>query len=259
MTLTSITVTKHSKWYLKLIKRFRRHYPCRLVGFICAWHRNFARRCHQARNVEHFDFDLTCDVTRDPEVNKICFPSTVFPGLSNAALIFRIGPVVSEIRGGARNSPPPSGARYKKYPSGTGVKIWFVVIFINFVLQKTNKLRVQDCLHASDAELRHICISKRWGSKLPPMKAAKVNINKRILSTICFFALLHLSLRWDKNCGIPAWYQYLQWAKPHDATKLPQLLCVKLEDLKKYIPGPEAITCCHTPGIYLITRHTTAN
>ena len=39
----------------------------------------------QARNVEHFDFDLTCDVTRDPEVNKICFPSTVFPGLSNAA------------------------------------------------------------------------------------------------------------------------------------------------------------------------------
>ena len=39
---------------------------------------NFARRCHQARNVEHFDFDLTCDVTRDPEVNKICFPMTVF-------------------------------------------------------------------------------------------------------------------------------------------------------------------------------------
>ena len=54
------------------------HYPCRLVGFVCAYHRNFARRCHEARNVEHFDFDLTCDVTRDPEVNKICFPSTVF-------------------------------------------------------------------------------------------------------------------------------------------------------------------------------------
>ena len=78
----------------------QRHYPCRLVAFVCARHRNFARRCHQARNVEHFDFDLTCDVTRDPEVNKICFPSTVFPGLSNAAWIFRIGPVVSEIRGG---------------------------------------------------------------------------------------------------------------------------------------------------------------
>ena len=28
------------------------------------------RRCHQARNVKHFDFDLTCDVTGDPEVMK---------------------------------------------------------------------------------------------------------------------------------------------------------------------------------------------
>ena len=69
---------------------------------------------------EHFDFDLTCDVTRDPDVNKIYFPSTVFPGLSNAACIFRIGPVVSEIRGGARNSPP-SGARYKNTPVGRGL------------------------------------------------------------------------------------------------------------------------------------------
>ena len=25
----------------------------------------------------------------------------------------------------------------------------------------------------------------------------------------------------------------IQWAKPHDATKMPQLLCVKLEDPKK--------------------------
>ena len=94
----------------------QRHYPCRLVGFVCAYHRNFARRCHQARNVKHFDFDLTCDVTRDPEVNKICFPPTVFPGLSNAAWIFRIGPVVSEIRGGARNSPPPPVGRVIKIP-----------------------------------------------------------------------------------------------------------------------------------------------
>ena len=45
---------------------------------------HFARRCHQARKVEHFDFDLTCDVTRNPEVNKICFPLTFFPGLSNS-------------------------------------------------------------------------------------------------------------------------------------------------------------------------------
>ena len=44
----------------------------------------------------------------------------------------------------------------------------------------------------------------------------------------------------------------IQWVKPHDATKMPQLLCVKLEDPKKhYIPGPEAITCCHTPGPFI--------
>ena len=40
-----------------------------------------------------------------------------------------------------------------------------------------------DCLHASVTELRHICMSKRWGSKLPLMKATKANINRRILST----------------------------------------------------------------------------
>ena len=33
----------------------------------------------------HFDFDLTCDVTGDPEGITICFPITVFPGLSNTA------------------------------------------------------------------------------------------------------------------------------------------------------------------------------
>ena len=78
------------------------------IPWLClslAW--NFVRRCHQARKVKHFDFYLTCDITRDPEVNKICFPTTVFPGLSNAAGIFRIGPGVSEIRGEVRNSPPP--------------------------------------------------------------------------------------------------------------------------------------------------------
>ena len=29
---------------------------------------------------KHFDFDLTCDVTGDPEVIQICFPITVFQG-----------------------------------------------------------------------------------------------------------------------------------------------------------------------------------
>ena len=33
----------------------------------------------KARKAEHFDFDLTCDVTGDPEV--IIFSLTLFPGL----------------------------------------------------------------------------------------------------------------------------------------------------------------------------------
>ena len=52
---------------------------------------------------------------------------------------------------------------------------------------------LSDCLHASVTKLRHICISKPWSSKLALMKAAKVNINKLILSTLWPFALLHLS------------------------------------------------------------------
>ena len=34
--------------------------------------------------VKHFEFDLTCDVMSDPEVNNIRFPATQFPDLSNA-------------------------------------------------------------------------------------------------------------------------------------------------------------------------------
>ena len=49
---------------------------------------------------------------------------------------------------------------------------------------------LSDCLHESVTELRHICISKRWGSKLPLMKGAKVNINKRILSTLWVFCIV---------------------------------------------------------------------
>ena len=108
---------------------------------------------------------------------------------------------------------------------------------------------LSDCLHASVTGLRHICISECWGSKLPLMKAAKANIYQRILSTLCFFLYrsicppyVELKKMWNTRL-VP-----IQWAKPHDATKMPQLLCVKLEDPKKYIPGPEAITCCHTPG-----------
>ena len=92
---------------------------------------------------------------------------------------------------------------------------------------------LSDCLHASVTELRHICISKRRDSKLPLMKAAKVNINKRILSTLW---VLHCSIcspygeikKWNASL-VP-----IQWVKPHDATKMPQLLCVKLEDPKNF-------------------------
>ena len=121
MILTYIMVTKHRKWYLQMSETLI--HADLLALFEVNIPTPFARRCHQARKVEHFYFDLTCDVTGDPEVIKNCFPPTVFPGLSNAAWIFRIGPVVSEIRGGgrARNSPHPSGARFKITPVGRGL------------------------------------------------------------------------------------------------------------------------------------------
>ena len=66
------------------------------------------------------------------------------------------------------------------------------------------------------------------------MKAAKVNINKAHFKH--FMGFLHGSIcppyveikkLWNTSL-VP-----IQWAKPHDATKMPQLLCVKLEDQKK--------------------------
>ena len=101
--------------------------------------------------------------------------------------------------------------------------------------RKQIKYDLADCLHASVTELRHICISKRWGSKLPLMKPAKVNINKRILSALCFF--LHCSICPPYGEIKKLWNTSLvpiQWAKPHDATKMPKLLCIKLEDPKKF-------------------------
>ena len=57
---------------------------------------------------EQFNFDLTCDVIRDLQVNVIKFRSTDLQWLSNAVWILKIGPVVSDIgMGGALNSPPP--------------------------------------------------------------------------------------------------------------------------------------------------------
>ena len=78
-------------------------------------------------NAKHFDFDLTCDVIGDPEVNKKkC--STVLPGLSDTVCGFKIGQVLSEIKGdfgvieiaeGADPTPPPrlpSRSRVQKSP-----------------------------------------------------------------------------------------------------------------------------------------------
>ena len=56
---------------------------------------------------EQFDFDLTCDVIGDLEVNVIKFRSTDLQWLSNAVWILKIGPVVSEIGGGLEIAPPP--------------------------------------------------------------------------------------------------------------------------------------------------------
>ena len=50
--------------------------------------------------VNNFEFDLTCDVIGDLEVNNNRFRSTVLAGLSKAAWILKIGPVVSEMGGG---------------------------------------------------------------------------------------------------------------------------------------------------------------
>ena len=55
--------------------------------------------------VKQSDLDLPYDVTGDPEVIKICFSSTVCPGISNVLWILGIGSVVSEIRGGLEIAP----------------------------------------------------------------------------------------------------------------------------------------------------------
>ena len=69
------------------------------------------------------------------------------------------------------------------------IKYYLMFLLILYYRKQIN-YDLSDCLHASVTELRHICISKRWGSKLPLMKAAKVNINKRILSTLWVFCIV---------------------------------------------------------------------
>ena len=103
MTLPSIMVTKHSEWYLQMSETLSM--PIVLLALFVL---NIAILLVDVTKPEMsniFYFDLTCDDTRDLEVNKICFPITVFPELSNAAWIFLIGPVVSDIRGGLEIAP----------------------------------------------------------------------------------------------------------------------------------------------------------
>ena len=61
MTFTFIMVTKHKNCYFQIsvILSIPIHW------IVCASHRNVARRCRQARNIEHSDFDPTCDVISD--------------------------------------------------------------------------------------------------------------------------------------------------------------------------------------------------
>ena len=46
------------------------------------------RLCHRARNVKHFDFGLTCDVTGDPEVIKHLFSLDSFSRVFKCRLNF---------------------------------------------------------------------------------------------------------------------------------------------------------------------------
>ena len=97
--------------------------PYRWFSTKCVFLGVIAHSLEDPWTVKHFIFDLTCDVIGDPEVNEIWFPSTNLTGLSNAVWILRIRPVVSEIRGGAKNSPPPTRSRYKQTPPGRGLRL----------------------------------------------------------------------------------------------------------------------------------------
>ena len=74
-------------------------------------HRYFVRQAHQARKVEHFYFDLTCDVISD--LNVKISPCSV--SASNGVLDLEIGLVVCEISRG-HFAPPPSAGRVLTRP-----------------------------------------------------------------------------------------------------------------------------------------------
>ena len=118
MILTSIMVTKHSKWYLQMSETLSmpiRWLCLSLTLQLCS---------PMSPSPKSRTFWLWPDLWRHswPRGQYNCFPVTVFPGFSNAAWIFTIGPAVSEIRGGGLEiAPPLSGARYKNTPVGRGL------------------------------------------------------------------------------------------------------------------------------------------
>ena len=75
------------------------------LTLLCSKHINFTRRCHQAREVENSDFDLTCDVISDLRVNFFTLYGSSRTGLSNGVWNLEIGLVVWEISGGGALGP----------------------------------------------------------------------------------------------------------------------------------------------------------
>ena len=117
MTLTSIMVMKHSKWYLQMSETLSMP-----ISWLCLC--LTSQFCSpmspspEMSNILTLTWPATSLVT--PRSIKFVYPRQFFQGIQMPLGIFRIGPVVSEIRGGARNSPP-SGARYKNTPVGRGL------------------------------------------------------------------------------------------------------------------------------------------
>ena len=83
MTLTLNMLTESLGWYLE-VSQMR---SMSLYWLISIPYGSSARQSQTLKIVKHFDFDLTCDVISDPEVNKIRFPSTNSLDLSNAVWI----------------------------------------------------------------------------------------------------------------------------------------------------------------------------
>ena len=101
----------------------RRPYPNRLIGFVCISHSCFAHQSYSADTyIKRFDFDLTCDVTDDPELIKICYLGS-FPRLSNDAGIFKNrSSSFSKMRGELWIAPLRNGAWYRNIQVGHGYK-----------------------------------------------------------------------------------------------------------------------------------------